>query len=722
MFLLIILSILLAAAIAVLCILLTRERFSSAMLKKRLSDELSYISSSFAHFSNGELSRSMEFHRKNLPPQVQEHITAIKTNFNKITAEPLRRICFVGTDSWFEGIACARCMGERLQTGGSIAIVVTSSLETPTMAQRHRSFCATVAHEFSSITITETFEAHADIERCAEYVVSIADKVDGIYITGNSMVPGVAQGLSAAGREGMVVICHDLDAAIVGSMRRGHVSASVVCSPFAQGHDVVVRLFNHLSEGWVPFQPRLMQDLKVVTSENLHEFWDEDAAQPRFEAKFTNEEVIPLGDEEAAHPQKRILVLCEDWNSSFKQMIIGIHSGASEVRSFNCEVVVKVLNQLKNAEQEVIREAENAILEEKAEGLDGIAAFVGSNAMVQLLNRYSMQGIAVASFNSEPLSLRSMIDWLLVSSTQLNAFTRKYRTGLEEVDKSQRSILNSLETVASRSSEQSTAIKNGAESVAKMASYIDRTAGNEDAQTQSVRRTTEVSHQLAEMVKFFEQQVSGLKQMGEQVKKSAAKTNDIKLYSAKIEGIINLIDSISEQTNLLAFNAAVESSHAGEFGSGFKVISQEIRTLADQSVKSTASISDLISDMRAAVDDGIKSNNTTLESVSEQIASISQAAQRLGELSTGLLEAVSMIQAAVSQNVSTFTSMRDSAAGINRVMAGSTGITEENNATIQKINNEFSQMNEKFSDMSGRLGELTRLISIMEGTVSSFSA
>jgi ABC-type sugar transport system substrate-binding protein len=295
------------------------------------------------------------------------------------------------------------------------------------MAQRHRSFCTTIKNEFPSIELVDTFEAHADLKRCAEYVARTAKDLDGIYVTGNSAVPGVSRGILATGKDNIVVICHDLDEAIVENLKRGIVTASVVCSPFAQGHDAVVHLFNHLCAGWNPFQPRLMQNLKIVNSSNLDEYWDYDSSQPRLDTKFSDDEVFPIENENTSYEAKRILVLCEDWNASFKQMLIGVHSGASEIRALNCEVEIKVLNQMKNPEAEVIAEAKKTIEEELEDGLDGIAAFVGSDAMAALLNSYSEKGIAVTAFNSEPLSLRSMIDWLMISASQLNSFTGQYR-------------------------------------------------------------------------------------------------------------------------------------------------------------------------------------------------------------------------------------------------------------------------------------------------------
>ncbi|NLM00479.1 MAG: substrate-binding domain-containing protein [Treponema sp.] len=715
----ILLSALLLIALFFLVVLYLKEKNKNKKCEDELALEMNNVSDILTKFSFGMLDQRLDVRKLSVSKIMQESIDGMKRAFNKVTSEPLKRVAYVGTDAWFEGIACARHIGEKLKNGGKLVIVVTSSLNALIMAQRHRSFVNTITKDFPKIKIIETFEAHANQENAREYIRKVADKIDAVYITGNSAVSGVTKGLSESNKQGQVfVICHDLDENIAIAMRNGLVSGSVICSTFAQGYDSVVHLFNHIAFSWKPSQPRLMQPLKTITVEDLNYYWNDNLREHNKMADIHNSGTKPMG---RAEKPVRILVLCEDWNTAFCQMKVGIEKAQKELLNMNCEVVVKVLNQMKKTVRQVAYEADMAIIQEMNKGLNGICSFVGFAEFVPILNQYASQGIAITTFNSEPLSLRSMIEWVLMSTNQLRNFSDIYKSGFTEVYDMQKNVFAFLDTVVERSNEQNESVDYGAKTVALLTESIDKTAEAEEFQLKTVRETTEIGNQLSQMVSVFEAQVAGLKIMGEQVKKSAQKTEAIKNYSENIESIIGIIDGITEQTNLLAFNAAVESTHAGEWGKGFKVISQEIRGLADKSVESTSNITNLITNMRSAVTEGIEANQHMLDIVNEQVQSVSTAAEQLSILSGSLLEAINQVQEVVETNNNSFNEMHKSAQSINNVMSGTLEISNINTKTIETVSAEFNKMSKMFDDMASRTEKLIELTMIMEGTVASFS-
>ncbi|MDE6592369.1 MAG: hypothetical protein K2K57_04815 [Oscillospiraceae bacterium] len=104
---------------------------------------------------------------------------------------------------------------------------------------------------------------------------------------------------------------------------------------------------------------------------------------------------------------------------------------------------------------------------------------------------------------------------------------------------------------------------------------------------------------------------------------------------ADITKLVDEITNISDQTNILAINASIESAHAGEHGKGFAVVAGEIRTLAERSKVSSVSISEVVEKVLEMLDEVKKSNVRNLKSVNTGITQISEAqesARELGQL------------------------------------------------------------------------------------------
>jgi twitching motility protein PilJ len=209
------------------------------------------------------------------------------------------------------------------------------------------------------------------------------------------------------------------------------------------------------------------------------------------------------------------------------------------------------------------------------------------------------------------------------------------------VDTASKQTENTAAHMARAAENQSREISAATESIVSMAASIEEVSGNAERSSDVARHSVEVAHKGGEAVR---RTIDGMNTIRETIQETSKRIKRLGESSQEIGNIVELINDIAEQTNILALNASIQASMAGEAGRGFAVVADEVQRLAERSTNATKQIEVLVSTIQADTKEAVVSmeRSTTdvvggallaenagaaldeIEQVSNQIASLVQ--------------------------------------------------------------------------------------------------
>jgi twitching motility protein PilJ len=314
-----------------------------------------------------------------------------------------------------------------------------------------------------------------------------------------------------------------------------------------------------------------------------------------------------------------------DSGASYKPWVLSLLAAAAALLAALAWTYFKSVNVQRTSEQRVRENERNQ--EAIMRLLDELSSLADGDLTVQATVTEDITGAIADSINYAIEALRELVTTINDSAIQLDGATKQTQSAAAHMVKA--------------SSAQSRQISSASESMADMAASIEEVSGNSERCSDVARHSVDIAHKGGDAVR---RTIDGMNAIRETIQETSKRIKRLGESSQEIGNIVELINDIAEQTNILALNASIQASMAGEAGRGFAVVADEVQRLAERAANATKQIEVLVRTIQTDTNEAVVSmeRSTTdvvggallaenagaaleeIEQVSNQIASLVQ--------------------------------------------------------------------------------------------------
>jgi twitching motility protein PilJ len=316
--------------------------------------------------------------------------------------------------------------------------------------------------------------------------------------------------------------------------------------------------------------------------------------------------------------------------------------------------------------------------------LDEMGSLADGDLTVEATVTEDITGTIADSFNFAIEELRKLV--ATVNDTALM------------VDTATKQTENTAAHLAKAADNQAKEINAATESIVSMAASIEEVSGNAERSSDVARHSVEVAHKGGEAVR---RTIDGMNAIRETIQETAKRIKRLGESSQEIGNIVELINDIAEQTNILALNASIQASMAGEAGRGFAVVADEVQRLAERSTNATKQIEVLVRTIQSDTNEAVVSMERSTTDVVGGALLAENAGAALDEI-----EQVSNQIASLVQNISSSA----------RQQAGSAADVTRRTTRLREIGDQTGKATTATAASISKLSELaTQLRKTVEG-------
>ncbi|MGF7014386.1 methyl-accepting chemotaxis protein [Ornithinibacillus bavariensis] len=320
-------------------------------------------------------------------------------------------------------------------------------------------------------------------------------------------------------------------------------------------------------------------------------------------------------------------------------------------------------------------------------------------------------GQLIAATNEMNSKMRDLLNQIqIVSETvsghseELTQTTNEVKTGSEQVAVTMQELASAAEAQANHASDLSTAMNTFTVKVE------DANRNGEGA----LHNSNEVLEMTTEGSKLMEMSTNQMALVDGIVHDAVQRVKGLDIHAKEITKLVYVIKDISEQTNLLALNAAIEAARAGEHGKGFAVVADEVRKLAEEVSMSIMDITNIVTNIQnesQRVSESLEGGYKEVAQGTGQIKKTSQTFEDISKAVTGMVNNINTVSHNLSDILANSQEMNANIMEIASISEESAAGVEETSAASEQTSSsmeEVAKSSEELAKLAEQLNNLTR--------------
>ena len=286
-----------------------------------------------------------------------------------------------------------------------------------------------------------------------------------------------------------------------------------------------------------------------------------------------------------------------------------------------------------------------------------------------------------------------------------NAFTDKLRSIIQTLQGNIAELVDAtskISVVAEQTQSQTLAQQNELNGVVVAINDLSSGSSQVVTNTSEAANGTQMANTEAQAgLQIMESTIKTIESVASEVEDTSTAVDELGAKSDQIGVVLEVIRTISEQTNLLALNAAIEAARAGEQGRGFAVVADEVRGLAARTHDSIGEIQEIIDQLQSGTNNVIHQMKGVRENAANSVAPVTEAGEKLRSLT----EAVESINDLNAQIASTAQTQSQTASDVDSNIVNISNMANEsteNAQTLMNATNTLTQLGDELQQLASQ--------------------